>query len=170
MVKVHGKGGHGHYFAEQQAKFKRQEEARAKIARAQEARVRKITAQAQREVEELGQKFTEEMAPMLAKVKTNMEKKATSGGLGRNAYLIRILAIDEFIMREVKNRMIANETIKPFIEEIDFNKFRRLSDSDRTTIISSLIGKKPTISRQRMTLAEIQRLSHEVPRWALGTI
>lgn len=170
MVKIHGKGGHGHYFEEQRAKLKRQENTQAKIQRAQEARERKITSQAEREVALVSEKFTAEVIPMLAKVRVNLEKKATNGGLGRNAFLIRILAIDEFSMREIKKRMAENETIKPFALELDFNKYRVLSEADRTTIIASLIGKKPTISKQRMTLSEIQRLSHEVPRWATGTI
>ncbi len=170
MVKVHARGGHGHYFAEQQNKFRRQEETRVRIERAQEARVRKITAQAEREVMLVNEKFNAEIIPMIARVKINLEKKATSGGLNQNAYLIRILAIDEFAMREIKKRMSENKVINPHLNEIDFNKHRPLSETDRTTLLASIIGKKPTISKQRMTLSEIQRLSHEVPRWALGTI
>jgi hypothetical protein len=168
MAKVHAQGGHGHYFKEQREKAARMENAAEKIKRAQEARQRQITAQVKREVELVGNKFELEIVPALTRVRINLEQRARSGALSKEAFIIRVLAIDEFSMNEIKKRMQENETIKSFTKDIDFSKYRPLSASDRSELLTQIIGKKPTVPRQRSVLMQIQQLSKEVPRWALS--
>jgi hypothetical protein len=170
MAKVHGKGGHGRYFRELERARQHQEEMKAKIARAQEAKVRQMTDAAKREVEAIGEKFTQEVIPMLKQVRIKIEERARRGGIAPHAFVLRTLAIDEYAVREIKRRMTENEVIKPFADEINFDDYRPLSWTERSQLLQFAIGKKPSISKQRTTLAEIQRLSYEVPRWAVGTI
>ena len=78
--------------------------------------------------------------------------------------------MDEFAMQEIKKRMQENEIIKPFTKDIDFTQYRSLSFADRSELIASILGKKPNPARQRSVLNQIQTLSKDVPRWALGAV
>ena len=170
MTKVHAQGGHGRFFKEQRDKAASIERAKEKIARAQEAKQRQLTEQVRKQVEIVGNKFESEIVPALAKVRIQLEQRATNGGLGKEAYILRILAVDEYAMQEIKRRMIENELIQPFAKEIDFTQYRSISFADRSTLLASILGKTPNPKRQRSILAQIQLLSKEVPRWASGTV
>lgn len=170
MAKVHAQGGHGRFFREQRDKAARIENAKLKIQRAQEAKERQLTERVKRQIEIVGNRFEAEIVPALAKVRIQLEQRARNGGLSKEAFVLRVLAMDEFSINEIRKRMNENEIIKPFTKEIDFKKHRPLSDADRSELLTIVIGKKPSPQRQRSILRQIQQLSKEVPRWALGAV
>ena len=170
MTKVHARGGHGRFFKEQTDKFRSIENAKEKIARAQEAKQRQLTDRVKREIEVVENKFESEIVPALARVRIELEQRAKNGGLSREAFVLRVLAIDEFAIAEIRKRMNANEIIKPFTRDIDFKKHRPLSDADRSELLTMVIGRKPRVQRQKSILKQIQLLSKDVPRWALGAV
>ena len=139
MVKVHAQGGHGRFFKEQRDKAARMENAKEKIARAQEASQRQLTEKVKREIEVVGDKFEREIVPALAKVRIQLEQRARNGGLSREAFVLRVLAIDEFATNEIRKRMNENEVIKPFTKEIDFKKHIPISDADRSELLTIVI-------------------------------
>ncbi len=170
MTKVHAQGGHGRFFKEQRDKAASIENAKLKIQRAQEARQRQLTEHVKKQVDIVGEKFSKEVIPVLEKVKGNLEERAKRGGITKEAFIIRILAMEDYALQEIKRRMSENETIRPYLKELDLSEYRSLSSKDRAELLTLIIGKKPSVSRQRSILTQIQQLSKEVPRWALGAI
>jgi len=168
--KVHGQGGHGRFSRELQRGYASRLEAEEKIRRAQEANMRKFEARVEREIELIKVDVEKTVFPTVIKARNNLEQRAKRGGLGGDAFVIRMLALDEYVVEEIRKRFEANEITKPHLAEMDYNKFRWLPDTDRTGLMMRLLGKNPSVSKQRRILGDIKRFCKDVPRWALGTV
>jgi hypothetical protein len=168
--KVHGQGGHGRFSRELQRGYASRLEAEEKIKRAQEANARKFEARVEREIEAIKLNTEKTVFPIVTKARTNLELRARRGGLGGDAFVIRMLALDEYVVGEIRKRFEANEIIKPYSGEVNYGKFRWLPDEDRTRLFTLVLGKNPSVQKQRRILGDIRKFCKDVPRWALGTV
>ena len=167
--KDHGRGGKtGHQSLETQARGNRVAKELEKTKRNQEKNKRKFSAKAERELKKIVDAAKKDLIPLAENAKKTIEKQVKQGGMNTNKFVSCLLAIDEYVLSEIKKRFKENPLVGPLSEEIEWDNFRWLEGDVRTHLFLLLIGKKPTIKKQQRIMKNIESQTKNVPKWAIG--
>jgi hypothetical protein len=168
--KVHGQGGHGRYSREAQAKFEHGQKIKTQQERAVQTRQRKFSAQIEKAIKGIVAKGEKEIVPTANKAKQKLEEIAKSEGINQEGYVIRMLAIDKFVISEMQKLFKENVIVKDYLDAVDWENYHWLNSRTRTALLTKIIGKNPRIKKQRRILEEIKRQSNKVNALAGGRL
>ncbi len=168
--KVHGKGGHGRHSREVQRKFEHEQKVREQQKRAVESRERKFSAQAEIAVKGIVAKGEKEIVPIANQAKQKLELIAKRGGLNAEGFILRLLAIDKFVLREMKKLFQENAFTKDYLDSINWENYHWLDANMRTELLTRIIGKNPRVKKQQRILEEIENQSRKVSELASGRL
>jgi hypothetical protein len=81
-----------------------------------------------------------------------------------------MLAIDSFVLGEMKKLFSSNPITKKHISEINWDNYSWLKGEERIYLLTLAIGKKPSVKKQKNTLKQVNLLSRKVPQMANGKL
>ncbi len=166
--KVHGQGGHGRHGREVGRVYAHAEKIEEVIGRQQAKRGRKFNAQVQRAFEKITIEANEKITKTADRAKANLVNLVHRDGINVLEYSLRALAIDEYVFEKVRELILGDKLVGPFAGEIDFEQFRFLKDHEREVAFAMVLGKKPSLSKQRRIQRDIQKLKKKVEAWSRG--
>jgi hypothetical protein len=123
MTKVHGQGGHGRHSREVQRNYEHQQKVNEHQKRAVEKAQRKFTAQAEKAVHEIVAKGEKEIVPIANRAKQRLEETARRGGINVEGYVLRILAVDTFVVNEMKRLFSENSVTREYLSDINWENY-----------------------------------------------
>jgi hypothetical protein len=170
MVKVHGKGGHGRYSREANKKFEHKEKTQEKRERAVLKAQRKFSVQAEKAITSIINQSKKDVVPIADNARKRIDIVAKKGGISREGYILRILAIDKFVADNIKKMFEKDAITKEYLKDINFDNYHWLSPNDRTNLLSQIIGNNVRVKKQKRILEQIDSFSKKVKDFAVGRI
>jgi len=157
--KVHGQGGHGRFFREQQRGYAHRDAVEQRIERAQEAGKR-------REERKFGEFLEKECTRARDDAIKALQETANAADAGRmrpRESFVRLLAVNAWWVDFAEKELLARRFISEPLSPEERERISLIDSERKNSLLIKLLGENPSIATQKETLAQIEKWKGRVP-------